>query len=92
MEEEVKMERHRRLLQDQVDGKEKELDDFPTQDSSQHRADVYSVDLDGLIKDIEKMEEVNYLPHDRDHVDYRLVWTKRLGTNIIRPSGPIQKK
>jgi hypothetical protein len=89
VEEASRLERQRLQLLWQLDGVKIPPEEMKTAGCSQESKDVHAVDLEKIIRDIEHFDQINYLPHDRDHIDWRLVWTKRLGTNWVRPSGEI---
>jgi hypothetical protein len=80
------------LLGNQRDQVHVEPQDYKTSASSQEKNSVFAVDIDGVIKDLEHLDRVNYLPHNRDHIDWRQVWTMRLGDTWVRPSQTQKKR
>ena len=45
----------------------------------------YAIDLDGIAHDLFNLHHVNFVKHERSHVDWRLVFMKRFNTNWITP-------
>jgi hypothetical protein len=60
--------------------------EFKTAGASAAKDKVYAVDIDDVIYDLDHLDQVNHLEHPRNHIDWRIVYTKRHGDHWIRPS------
>jgi hypothetical protein len=85
IEEKKRLEYEQELIVKQLAGEKEELKEYETVVGSSDRSKIYSVDLDGVLRDMDHLARVNFAPHPRAHCDWRLVYMKRLNNNWIYP-------